>query len=156
MLSCFSRAWLCATLWTVALQAPLSTRFSRQEFWSGLPFPSPAHPSILLQSPSLSSLNHTTNSHWLFIPLSLFSTSDKRSSSLLPTVLSALTEWGSFADWKLSKYMEQTLTQEEGGVYGLLLSHTSLLGKCKGKVSRATILDSKLHAAMVNLMCELG
>ena len=95
-------------------------------------------------------------SHWLFIPLSLFNTSDKRSSSLLPTVLSALTEWGSFADWKLSKYMEQTLTQEEGGVYGLLRSHTSLLGKCKGKVSRATILDSKLHAVMVNLMCELG
>ena len=26
-----------ATLWTVACQAPLSTRFSRQEYWSGLP-----------------------------------------------------------------------------------------------------------------------
>ena len=30
-----------ATLWTVAFQAPLSMRFSRQEYWSGLPFPSP-------------------------------------------------------------------------------------------------------------------
>ena len=29
------------TLWTVALQAPLFTGFSRQEYWSGLPFPSP-------------------------------------------------------------------------------------------------------------------
>ena len=29
------------TLWTVACQAPLSTEFSRQEDWSGLPFPSP-------------------------------------------------------------------------------------------------------------------
>ena len=29
------------TLWTVAHQAPLSTEFSRQEYWSGLPFPSP-------------------------------------------------------------------------------------------------------------------
>ena len=28
-----------ATLWTVAHQAPLSTGFSRQEYWSGLPFP---------------------------------------------------------------------------------------------------------------------
>ena len=28
-------------LWTVACQAPLSMRFSRQEYWSGLPFPSP-------------------------------------------------------------------------------------------------------------------
>ena len=29
------------TPWTVAPQAPLSMGFSRQEFWSGLPFPSP-------------------------------------------------------------------------------------------------------------------
>ena len=32
---------LFATLWTVAYQAPLSMKFSRQEYWSGLPFPSP-------------------------------------------------------------------------------------------------------------------
>ena len=30
-----------ATLWTVAHQAPLSMGFPRQEYWSGLPFPSP-------------------------------------------------------------------------------------------------------------------
>ena len=30
-----------ATLWTVACQPPLSMGFSRQEYWSGLPFPSP-------------------------------------------------------------------------------------------------------------------
>ena len=30
-----------ATPWTVALQAPLSVGFPRQEYWSGLPFPSP-------------------------------------------------------------------------------------------------------------------
>ena len=30
-----------ATPWTVALQAPLSVEFSRQEYWSGLPFLSP-------------------------------------------------------------------------------------------------------------------
>ena len=39
--SCFSRVWLCATLWTVVCQAPLSMGFSRQEYWSGQPFPSP-------------------------------------------------------------------------------------------------------------------
>ena len=32
---------LFATLWTGACQAPLSMVFSRQEYWSGLPFPSP-------------------------------------------------------------------------------------------------------------------
>ena len=31
------------TSWTLALEAPLSMGFSRQEFWSGLPFPSPGH-----------------------------------------------------------------------------------------------------------------
>ena len=36
MLSCFSHVWLFETPWTVALQAPLSMEFSRQEDWSGL------------------------------------------------------------------------------------------------------------------------
>ena len=45
-----------ATLWTVACQAPLSTGFSRQEYWSGLPFPSPGDlpdTGIELGSPAL-------------------------------------------------------------------------------------------------------
>ena len=37
VLSRFSRVWLFATPWTVALQAPLSMGFSRQEYWNGLP-----------------------------------------------------------------------------------------------------------------------
>ena len=41
ILSHFSRVWLCATLWTVACQAPLSMGFSRQEYWSELPYPPP-------------------------------------------------------------------------------------------------------------------
>ena len=41
MLSRFSHIQLCAAPWTAAHQAPLSTGFSRQEYWSGLPFPSP-------------------------------------------------------------------------------------------------------------------
>ena len=45
LLSCFSRVWLCATPETAAHQAPLSLGFSRQEHWSGLPFPSPVHES---------------------------------------------------------------------------------------------------------------
>ena len=36
-----SRVQLFATPWTVALQAPLSIEFSRQEYWSGLAFSSP-------------------------------------------------------------------------------------------------------------------
>ena len=35
------RVRLFATPWTIAYQAPQSLEFSRQEYWSGLPFPSP-------------------------------------------------------------------------------------------------------------------
>ena len=45
LLSRFSRARLCATPQTAAHQAPPSLGFSRQEHWSGLPFPSPMHES---------------------------------------------------------------------------------------------------------------
>ena len=41
----FSRVRLCATPETAAHQAPPSLGFSRQEYWSGLPFPSPMHES---------------------------------------------------------------------------------------------------------------
>ena len=40
-ISCFSHVRLCATPQTVAHQAPLSMGLSRQEYWSGLPHPSP-------------------------------------------------------------------------------------------------------------------
>ena len=45
MLSRFSRAWLFVTSWSVACQPPPPLGFSRQEHWSGLPFPSPMHES---------------------------------------------------------------------------------------------------------------
>ena len=50
------------TPWTVAQQAPLSMEFSRQEYWSGLPFPTPGdlpeHASLV--SPALTgSLYHS-------------------------------------------------------------------------------------------------
>ena len=41
MLNHFSRVQLFATPWTVACQAPLSIELSRQEYWNGLPFPTP-------------------------------------------------------------------------------------------------------------------
>ena len=51
-----SRVRLFATPWTVAYQAPPSRGFSRQEYWSGLPFPSPGdlpNPGIKSRSPAL-------------------------------------------------------------------------------------------------------
>ena len=42
VLSRFSCVWLSVTLWTAACQAPPSIGFSRQEYWSGVPLPSPS------------------------------------------------------------------------------------------------------------------
>ena len=43
LLSCLSRVRLCATPQTAAHQAPPSLGYSRQEHWSGFPFPSPMY-----------------------------------------------------------------------------------------------------------------
>ena len=66
----FRHVGLFATLWTVAFQAPLSMEFSRQEYWSGLPFPSPEDlpdPRIKpasLTSPALAGRFFTTSATW--------------------------------------------------------------------------------------------
>ena len=51
-----------ATLWTVAHQIPVSMGFPRQEYWTGLPFPSPSdlpNPGMELTSPESPALAHT-------------------------------------------------------------------------------------------------
>ena len=56
MLGRFSRVRLFVTPWTIAYKAPPSMGFSRQEYWSGLPFPSPedlSHPGIEPGCPAL-------------------------------------------------------------------------------------------------------
>ena len=77
VLNCFSHVWvfcrhiwLFATLWTVAHQSPLFTWFSRQEYWSGLPFPSPGYlpnpriETMSLTSPTLAGRFFTTSATW--------------------------------------------------------------------------------------------
>ena len=56
MVSSLSHVRLFVTPWMVACQAPLSMGFSRQEYWSRLPFPSPGdlpNPGIEPSSPTL-------------------------------------------------------------------------------------------------------
>ena len=63
----FSHSVVCnsATPWTVAGQSPLSIAFSRQEYWSGLPFPSPGDvPDPSLPSPALTGRFFTTRATW--------------------------------------------------------------------------------------------
>ena len=57
MLTCCSSVRLSAALRTVARQAPLSVEFPRQDYWSGLPCPSPGNlPKPGIESTSLASL----------------------------------------------------------------------------------------------------
>ena len=59
-----SRVQLFMTPWTGAHQAPLSIGFSRQEYWSGLPFPSPGDLPEALTSPALAGGFFTTRATW--------------------------------------------------------------------------------------------
>ena len=111
LLSHFSRFWLLATQCTAAYQAPPSMGFSRQEYWSGVPLPSPDPLSSSFQSLSSSwrrkqteldsILRHTANirlhtwspSQWTLnfvpgvyrngIPMENQIPSDKRASGLV-------------------------------------------------------------------------
>ena len=70
LLSRFSSVRLFATVWTVACQAPLSMGFSRQKYWSGLPFPpqgnlsSPEIEPTTLLSLALAGGFFTTSATW--------------------------------------------------------------------------------------------
>ena len=67
VLSHFSSIWLFVTLCTVACQSPLSIGFSRQGYWSGLPFPPPGdlpYPGIKPVSPAFAGRFFITGSIW--------------------------------------------------------------------------------------------
>ena len=67
---CFNRVRLLATPRTVALQAPQFVGFSREEYWSGLPFPPPGDlpdpgiKPVFLASPALAGGFFTTSAPW--------------------------------------------------------------------------------------------
>ena len=77
--ACVPVQWFFVTLWTVAPQAPMSMGFPRQEYWSGLPFPSPGdlpYPGIECISPALTDefFTHCATREaqgWVFVFLAL-------------------------------------------------------------------------------------
>ena len=107
MLSRFSRVRLCATLWTVAHQAPLSMGFSRQEYWSGLPCPPPGElgdPGIKpasFMSPALASRFFTTSVTWeaMYIYILLQNKLHRKHNMI---VISPLVEW-SWRKWEFGR-----------------------------------------------------
>ena len=52
LFSCSGMSYSLVTLWSIAHQAPLSTEFSRQQYWNELPFPSPGDVSNLGVKPA--------------------------------------------------------------------------------------------------------
>ena len=64
VLNRFSHAQLFANPWTIACQALLSMRFSRQEYWSGLPCPSPGYLPTQGSKPHLLHLLHCQVDSW--------------------------------------------------------------------------------------------
>ena len=91
MLSHISCVQLSVTPWTVACQAPLPMEFSRQEYWSGLPFPSPGDlpnsgiEPVSLTSPALAGRFLTTSATWEAL-LSCISVSKFSHVGLEPTL----------------------------------------------------------------------
>ena len=88
--------------WTVAHQAPMSMGFSKQEYWSGLPFPppgdlpdpgiKPAVPalqadSLLLESPGKSPESHDSAKHFAFIYLLISSSEQPHGINTLTCIL---------------------------------------------------------------------
>ena len=94
LLSCFNRVRLCVTPQTAAHQAPPSLGFSRQEHWSGLPFPSPVHESEKWKW-SHSVVSNSQRSHDCSLP----------GSSIHGIFQARVLEWGAIAfSTKLPKY----------------------------------------------------
>ena len=109
----------CLTLvtpWTVACQAPLSMGFSRQEYWSGLPFPSPGDlpdPGIEPASPALQADSYQLS--YEGSPSSVRSlkkqeSSKKKSTSALLSMPKSLTVWISTNYGKFLKRWEYQTT----------------------------------------------
>ena len=96
LLSCFSRVRLCATPQTAAHQAPPSLGFSRQEHWSGLPFPSPMHESEKSKW-SRSVVSDSSRAHGLQLP----------GSSVHGIFQARVLEWGAIAFSKPSLILFQ-------------------------------------------------
>ena len=83
-LSC---VWLLATPWTAAYQAPPSMGFSRQEYWSGVPLPSPPCSRCCLSNPSLNVTARKSRWEWV----RLVQLTKTRKGHALPVLLNM---WG--------------------------------------------------------------
>ena len=114
-----SRVWLFVTPWTVPYQASPSMGFSRQEYWSGLPFPSPGDlPNPEIESiphcrQTLYPLSHQGSPRWTWV----WANSGRRWRRRKPRVLAVhgVTKSRTWlSDWATSASQTQCLTKGFG------------------------------------------
>ena len=126
LLSRFSHVWLCATPEMAAHQAPPSLGFSRQEHWSGLPFPSPMHESEKWKC-SCSVVSDPQRSHGLQ-PSRLLCPWDFPGKSTGVGYHCLL--WKTTLEL-LNCYPERICSKDYFGKYGLFMWHCSCLNPSK-------------------------
>ena len=151
-----SRVRLWVTPWTAAYQAPPPLGFSRQEHWSGLPFPSPMHKSEKVKVKLLSCVRPSATP-WtaaLQAPPSMrFSRQEYWSGVPLPSPERILcmksTEW-CVRHWVISYFLLPFLL--ELSVHGSQLSHGTCLGKMSSLCNQ---LDSCAIPCLVTLVSNL-
>ena len=161
MLNCISRVCLFATPWTVACQAPLSMRFSRQGYWSGLLLLSPGdlpNPRIEPWSPALQADSLLTElqgkllllNHFSCVRLYVNPIDGSPSGSPVPGILQARTlEWVaiSFSNtwkWKWNLSVVSDPQQPHGLQPSRLLHPWDFPGKSTGVGCHCLLRQGKL------------
>ena len=92
-----SRVRLLATPWTVAYQASQSMEFSRQEYWSGVPLPSPG--DLLIQGLNLGLLNIAG---WFF---TIWATREAHTHKGMYQIVRSWFRWNGNEGWREEKWM---------------------------------------------------
>ena len=123
------------TPWTIVQQAPLSMRFPKQEYWSGLPFPSPRdlyHPEIESVSPALANGFFTTEPPGKQTNYTSISNKNSRNRATPDLPTSVYTFWSPQGVWlssfllfppKAPKSLNKCVNRSVGGLARAIQQH---------------------------------
>ena len=138
VLSHFSHVWLFATPWTVACKALLSMGFSRQEYWSGLPFPPPGVSSRHRDLTQVSNVSCLASRFFTFRAISGRRTQRKEHASLQgPKQNNIGSESGTFAGSLESPTTGTVLVFWDGGCFIVMILSTKSVTLVSSRTGRA-------------------